>query len=114
MEWITGKKVLQLLFGPSLHDQTIKRCGEILIFLASMHQFSQEDLVLVWDASKVRPTKFVAYCGLEPARIYFFSHPQSYKSPGTFPGLQRPGLLRYALYLFTSSNFYRKTCFSCC
>jgi ubiquitin C-terminal hydrolase len=51
VEWIQQEKVVELIFGEALHDQLVRRCVEVLIFLAMRGQMDSRLLSLMWRAS---------------------------------------------------------------
>lgn len=51
VEWIEREKVVELIFGEALHDQLVRRCVEILGFLATQGKMNSRLLSLMWRAS---------------------------------------------------------------
>ena len=48
---IPCEHVVELIFGEGLHDQVVRRCVDVLVFLANRGAFDVRQLELVWRAS---------------------------------------------------------------
>jgi len=49
--WLQREQLVELIFGEGLHDQVVRRCQEVLRFLALCNAFDQRLLDIVWRAS---------------------------------------------------------------
>lgn len=51
VEWLQRERIVELIFGEGLHDQLVRRCVEVLCFLAARNAMDVRLLELVWRAS---------------------------------------------------------------
>ena len=51
VEWIEREGVVELIFGEALHEELVRRCVEVLGFLAQRGHMDSRLLGLVWRAS---------------------------------------------------------------
>ena len=53
VEWIQDHSIIEIMYGPALHPEVLKRGIEIPVFLASskVSSFGSENLNLIWNAS---------------------------------------------------------------
>eukprot|EP01105_Mastigella_eilhardi_P014361 TRINITY_DN3272_c0_g1_i6.p1 TRINITY_DN3272_c0_g1~~TRINITY_DN3272_c0_g1_i6.p1 ORF type:complete len:2846 (+),score=628.82 TRINITY_DN3272_c0_g1_i6:898-8538(+) len=50
-KWLANKKIVELLFGPSLHVEVARRSVEVLRFMSRHHALSHAHLSFMWEAS---------------------------------------------------------------
>ena len=66
VDWLQREQVVELIFGEGLHDQVVRRCHEVLRFLALRGAFDGRLLDLIWRASldKHESVKQAIFCVL--------------------------------------------------
>ena len=52
-KWLQDKAIVETLFGPSLHVELVRRCSDILRFLAIQQMLPHACIELIWNASVV-------------------------------------------------------------
>ena len=51
VQWVRKMQVVELIFGEGLHDQVVRRCVDVLVFLAMRGALDERVLDMVWRAS---------------------------------------------------------------
>jgi len=58
LDWLAHHKIVENLFGDSMHSELVKRSNDIFKFLAKKDRFTLEHIDLLWNATRVRLLSF--------------------------------------------------------
>jgi hypothetical protein len=62
-EWLLSRDVVDLLFGPTMHMEVLKRSVEILEIIAIEKRLTPQHIDKIWGATKVRLPLAPVLCG---------------------------------------------------